>query len=145
MKRKTRTTPNAGNCESRRTARLAWAEDVAKEFVRRSGHLVVDDDPARATGSRRPAFSFVAWDEHCDEMVFVRVVPLCDGDTADDVRPQLPTKARMARARREAKRWSEHPDMKWKGRRRFDRIAVYGKTGTDKATVDWTVGAKGEL
>ena len=85
----------------------------------------------------------MAWDERCDEMVFVRVVSPCDDKACDD--KACDDKARMAKARREAKRWSEHPDVRWKGRRRFDRIAVYGKTGTSSATVDWTVGAKGEL
>ena len=126
-------------------ATFAWASAVAQDFVRRRGCIVVDAEPRRLTGGRSPAVDFVAWEERSDEMLFVRVVLCRGGDTADDVKSWLPTKARMAKARREAKRWSEHPDIRWKGKRRFDSIAVYGDVVTKSPTVDWTVGAKGEL
>lgn len=128
-----------------RSPDFAWASAVAQDFVRRRGCLVVETDPRRLAGGRKPAVDFVAWHEQSDEMLFVRVVLCRSDDTASAVKSRLPTRARMAKAKREARRWSEHPDIRWKGKRRFDSITVYGDVMTKRPTVDWTVGVKGEL
>lgn len=140
---KTKTKAELGLEADGRADDFGRAVEVAKGFLRGRGHLVVDDGPQLRRMFRNPATAFVAWDETTDTMAFVRVVRPRADDTAREVRRQVPTRTRMFKAWREAKRWSDDPDVRWKGNRRFDRVAVYGDERTP--TVDWTCGAKGEL
>lgn len=119
------------------------AKKAAVDFMRRTGHLVVDENPSAAAKTREPAASFVVWDEHSDEMAFVRVVRCTTKDTAEDVKRGVRSKDFLRRMQRYAIKWSKTWD--WKGKRRFDRIEVYGDDETKRPTFDWTQNAKGEI
>ena len=53
--------------------RGAWGEDVAADFLRRRGYLIVDSNACPVEKDRRLEIDLVAWDEATDTMVFVEV------------------------------------------------------------------------
>lgn len=116
-----------------------YAEDAAMDFLRKKGYIVVDPKPNCVTGAKDSPISFVAYDEETDKMAFVRVIDY-RGQKIMDV---MPTKSRMAKARRESLKWSK--SMRWKGGRRHDLIEVFGAAQGHKLVFNVQSDMKGVL
>lgn len=103
--------------------RGAWGEDVAADFLRRRGYLIVDSNACPVEKDRRLEIDLVAWDESTDTMVFVEVKQHATL-TTHGRRLRSVDRRKRVNLRRACNAWRRV--NKWRGSFRFDVIEIYG-------------------
>lgn len=114
-------------------ARGAWGEDVAADFLRRRGFLIVDSNACPVKKDRRLEIDLVAWEEATDTMVFVEVK---QHETLAPGARRLRSVNRRKRVnlRRACNAWRRV--NKWRGSFRFDVIEIYGTPEGGRPVID---------
>ena len=114
----------------------AWGEDVAAEFLRRCGYVIVERNARPVTADARLEIDIVAYDRQLDTMAFVEV---------KQHRAHTPWERRLRSVDRRKKalllrscnawRWRNG----WRGNVRLDVIEVYGEPDRERAEVDHVI------
>ena len=113
--------------------RGSWGEDVAADFLRRRGYLIVDSNSRPVEKDRRLEIDLVAWEESTDTMVFVEVKQ--HGDLKDRLRRlRSVDRGKRANLRRACNAWRRV--NKWRGDFRFDVIEIYGTPEGGRPVID---------
>ena len=114
-------------------ARGAWGEEVAAEYLRRRGYLIVDGNACPVESDRRLEIDLVAWDEATDTMVFVEVkqhaAPVPCGRRLRSV-----DRRKRVNLRRACNAWRRV--NRWHGNFRFDVIEIYGTPEGGRPVID---------
>lgn len=113
--------------------RGVWGEDVARDFLRRRGFLIVDSNARPLASDRRLEIDLVAWEEKTDTMVFVEVKQHAT------VSPHARRLRSVTRRKRENVRcacnaWRRQ--NRWRGAYRFDVIEIYGTPEGGRPVID---------
>ncbi len=114
-------------------ARGAWGEDVAADFLRRRGYLIVDSNACPVEKDRRLEIDLVAWDEATDTMVFVEVKQHATL-TSHGRRLRSVGRRKRVNLRRACNAWRRV--NKWRGSFRFDVIEIYGTPEGGRPVID---------
>lgn len=114
-------------------ARGAWGEDVAADFLRRRGYLIVDSNACPVEKDRRLEIDLVAWDEVTDTMVFVEVKQHATL-TPYGRRLRSVDRSKRVNLRRACNAWRRV--NKWRGSFRFDVIEIYGTPEGGRPVID---------
>ena len=111
----------------------SWGEDVAADFLRRRGYLIVDSNSRPVAKDQRLEIDLVAWEESTDTMVFVEVKQHAK---PEERARRLRSVARRKRAnlRRACNAWRRV--NKWRGSFRFDVIEIYGTPEGGRPVID---------
>lgn len=112
----------------------SWGEQIAVEYLRIRGYVIVDRNTHPCRHDRRLEIDIVAYDRKNDVMVFVEVKQhKSRSDYATRLRSIDRRKKRLLRTACQA--WMRR--NKWAGARRFDVIEVYGSPeGGGSAEID---------
>ncbi len=113
--------------------RGAWGEDVAADFLRRRGYLIVDSNACPVEKDRRLEIDLVAWDEATDTMVFVEVKQHATL-TPYGRRLRSVDRSKRVNLRRACNAWRRV--NKWRGSFRFDVIEIYGTPEGGRPVID---------
>ena len=113
--------------------RGAWGEDVAADFLRRRGYLIVDSNARPVEKDRRLEIDLVAWDESTDTMVFVEVKQHATL-TPYGRRLRSVDRSKRVNLRRACNAWRRV--NKWRGSFRFDVIEIYGTPEGGRPVID---------
>lgn len=113
--------------------RGAWGEDVAADFLRRRGYLIVDSNACPVEKDRRLEIDLVAWDEATDTMVFVEVKQHATL-TPYGRRMRSVDRSKRVNLRRACNAWRRV--NKWRGSFRFDVIEIYGTPEGGRPVID---------
>ena len=113
--------------------RGAWGEDVAADFLRRRGYLIVDSNACPVEKDRRLEIDLVAWDEATDTMVFVEVKQHATL-TPYGRRLRSVDRSKRVNLRRACNAWRRV--NKWRGSFRFDVIEIYGTPDGGRPVID---------
>ena len=110
-----------------------WGEDVAAEFLRRGGFVIVDRNSRPSARDRRLEIDIVAWERSSDTMVFVevkqhRVISPYARRLMSVDRRKKQNLRRAFNAWRRVNRWT--------GAYRFDVVEVYGEPSGGRPVVD---------
>ena len=107
----------------------AWGEDVAVEWLRARGYVIVDRNVHPCLADRRLELDVVAYDRALDLMVFVEVKQHAARSDYQRRLRSLDRRKRLAVAHacRSWLRWN-----RWRGSYRFDVIEVYGTPGSGR-------------
>ena len=111
----------------------AWGEDVAADFLRRRGYLIVDRNACPVKKDGRLEIDLVAWEESTDTMVFVEVKQHA-APTDADRRLRSVDKRKRVNLRRACNAWRRV--NKWRGSFRFDVIEIYGTPEGGRPVID---------
>ena len=111
----------------------AWGEDVAADFLRRRGYLIVDRNACPVKKDGRLEIDLVAWEESTDTMVFVEVKQHA-APTDADRRLRSVDKRKRVNLRRACNAWRRV--NKWRGGFRFDVIEIYGTPEGGRPVID---------
>lgn len=105
-----------------------WAIDVAADFLRRRGYLIVDTSRVCHVPGRGVGIPLVAWDGQADAMAFVNV------RTPTTVGWRNPTHKQRTAVRSAVRMWARR--NKWRGETRFDVIDIYGSPDKGRPVID---------
>ena len=111
----------------------AWGEDVAADFLRRRGYLIVDRNACPVKKDGRLEIDLVAWEESTDTMVFVEVKQHAE-PTEVGRRLRSVDKRKRVNLRRACNAWRRV--NKWRGSFRFDVIEIYGTPEGGRPVID---------
>ena len=100
-----------------------WGEDVAVEYLRRTGFQIVDRNSCPVERDRRLEIDLVAWDPKSDAMVFVEVKQH-KARSLRQRRLRSVDRHKQELLRTACRTWLRRNG--WKGAYRFDVVEVYG-------------------
>lgn len=129
--------PRRPECASRSVnvgvAHGAWGEDVAVEFLRRSGYVIIERNARPVRADARLEIDVVAYDRSLDVMAFVEVKQHRVHTPWERRLRSIDSRKRqlLLRACNAWRRWNG-----WRGNVRFDVIEVYGEPVRDRAEID---------
>ena len=103
-----------------------WGEEVAAEYLRIRGYVIVDRNVRPCPWDRRLEIDIIAYDRKLDVMVFVEVKQH-KARSAYATRLQSVDRRKKRLLRTACRAWLTH--NRWAGGRRFDVIEVYGTPG----------------
>ena len=122
-----------GEAASVAQTRGAWGEDVARDFLRRRGFLIVDSNARPSSRDRRLEIDLVAWEEKTDTMVFVEVKQHAAVSSVAR-RLRSVTRRKRENVRRACNAWRRL--NRWRGAYRFDVIEIYGTPDGGRPVID---------
>ena len=111
----------------------SWGEDVAADFLRRRGYLIVDSNSRPVARNQNLEIDLVAWEESSDTMVFVEVKQHA-ALTPYARRLRSVDRRKRVNLRRACNAWRRI--NKWHGDFRFDVIEVYGTPEGGRPVID---------
>ena len=110
-----------------------WGEDVATEFLRRGGYMIVDRNTRPLERDSRLEIDIVAYDSRLDTMVFVEVKQHATLSPYQR-RTRSVNRRKMDNLRRVCNAWRRV--NKWRGAFRFDVIEIYGIPEGGRPVID---------
>ena len=113
--------------------RGCWGEDVAAEYLRRGGFVIVDRNSRPSARDRRLEIDLVAWERSTDTMVFVEVKQHASVSPYAR-RLRSVDQRKRENLRRACNAWRRV--NKWRGNFRFDVIEIYGTPDGGRPVVD---------
>ena len=113
--------------------RGCWGEDVAAEFLRRGGFVIVDRNSRPSARDRRLEIDIVAWERSTDTMVFVEVKQHATLSPYA-LRPRSVDRRKRENLRRACNAWRRA--NRWRGGYRFDVIEIYGVPEGGRPVID---------
>lgn len=100
-----------------------WGEDVAVDFLRRRGHIIVERNVRPCKTDERLEIDIVAYSREADAIVFVEVKQHA-GHSGYERRMRKIDRRKLMLMRRACRSWLMA--RKWAGSYRFDVIEVFG-------------------
>lgn len=110
-----------------------WGEDVAVDFLRRAGFLIIERNIHPVEGDRRLEIDIIACERKTDTMVFVEVKQHADFSPYARRLRSIDRK-KLENLRRACNAWRR--SNKWRGAFRFDVIEIYGTPENGTPIID---------
>lgn len=126
--------PQRPRPENEGVRRGRWGEDVAVEYLRSRGYVVVERNVRPCRWDRRLEIDVVAYDRAADAIVFVEVKQH-KAHSARERRLRSVNRRKMERLLKACRAWIGC--NRWRGARRFDVVEVFGEPdGRARAEID---------
>ena len=100
-----------------------WGEDVAADFLRRRGYIIVERNVRPCKTDERLEIDIVAYSREADAIVFVEVKQHAEHSDFESRLRSIDSRKRML-MRRVCRAWLQA--NKWAGAYRFDVVEVFG-------------------
>ena len=110
-----------------------WGENVAAEYLRRGGFLIIDRNSRPVKKDRRLEIDLVVWDPTSDTMVFVEVKQHAD---MSEYYSRLRSIDKRKRRNLQYAFHEWRRVNKWDGAFRFDVIEIYGTPDGGRPVID---------